>query len=266
MVDDRSFSWLSEVEGIIRQSLNSKLLSYRPETRHMPFHHRLLGQDRMALFSFIHSLNTTIGMSIYEPVAAFLVQQRFALVERQYEVGHYISENAQRAIESIMNQLTTGHYMTDIGREIEMIRRVCQQAPLNRINPVKVDLMARDKDGEIYLWDIKTAKPNRSNAKNLKRQLLTWVAVCLARQPDIVVHPCIAIPYNPYHPKPYKRWTTGATLSLAELQVGAEFWNFLSGCEVYQALLAVFQSVGEEMRADIDRIFHQLKEVPIHRH
>ncbi|MDR0411845.1 MAG: TdeIII family type II restriction endonuclease, partial [Treponema sp.] len=27
----------------------------------MPFHYRLLGRDRMALFSFIQSLNTTFG-------------------------------------------------------------------------------------------------------------------------------------------------------------------------------------------------------------
>jgi hypothetical protein len=32
----------------------------------MPFHARLLGQDRMALFSFIHSLNTNFGTSINE--------------------------------------------------------------------------------------------------------------------------------------------------------------------------------------------------------
>ena len=53
-----------EIEHTIRETLRNKLSSYKPETGHMPFHHRLLGKDRMALFSFIHSLNTTLGISI----------------------------------------------------------------------------------------------------------------------------------------------------------------------------------------------------------
>ncbi len=32
----------------------------------MPFHYRLLGKDRMALYSFIHSLNTAFGNSIFD--------------------------------------------------------------------------------------------------------------------------------------------------------------------------------------------------------
>jgi len=43
----------------------------------MPFHYRLLGRDRMALFSFIHSLNTTFGTSIFEPVAETLASLNF---------------------------------------------------------------------------------------------------------------------------------------------------------------------------------------------
>ncbi len=32
----------------------------------MPFHTRLLGTDRLALYSFIHSLNTNFGTSVFE--------------------------------------------------------------------------------------------------------------------------------------------------------------------------------------------------------
>jgi type II restriction enzyme len=49
----------------------------------MPFHTRLLGQDRMALFSFIHSLNTNFGTSIFEPVAKALALSSFASAESQ---------------------------------------------------------------------------------------------------------------------------------------------------------------------------------------
>jgi len=57
------------IEITKENSIKYKLNSYKPETINMPFHYRLLGKDRMALFSFIHSLNTTFGTSIFEPVA-----------------------------------------------------------------------------------------------------------------------------------------------------------------------------------------------------
>ena len=64
-----SKSQIKKIEYTIKDSLRRKFESYKPETKHMPFHYRLLGKDRMALYSFIQSLNTTFGTSIFEPVA-----------------------------------------------------------------------------------------------------------------------------------------------------------------------------------------------------
>ena len=69
---------------VIKNSLRQKFSHYRPETHEMPFHYRLLGRDRMALFSFIHSLNTTFGTSIFEPVAIAISETRFQKVEGQF--------------------------------------------------------------------------------------------------------------------------------------------------------------------------------------
>jgi hypothetical protein len=55
---------IKKIENTIKQCIRNKFLTYKPETNHMPFHYRLLGRDRMALFSFIQSLNTTFGTSI----------------------------------------------------------------------------------------------------------------------------------------------------------------------------------------------------------
>ena len=63
---------IKDIENTIKESIRSKLSNYNPETNNMPFHYRLLGKDRMALFSFIHSLNTTFGTSIFEPVAEII--------------------------------------------------------------------------------------------------------------------------------------------------------------------------------------------------
>jgi Type II restriction endonuclease, TdeIII len=81
-----------EIERIITSCLRNKFKNYKPESNHMPFHHALLGKDRMALFSFIQSLNTTFGTSIFEPVAASLAIKSYKLVKNQYIVGSQISE------------------------------------------------------------------------------------------------------------------------------------------------------------------------------
>lgn len=55
-----------EISQLLRNIVREKLRTYQPETEHMPFHHRLLGKDRYAMFSFIQSMNTTFGVSIWE--------------------------------------------------------------------------------------------------------------------------------------------------------------------------------------------------------
>ena len=44
----------TNIENILKESLRNKFQNYNPEPTVMPFHTRLLGKDRMALFSFIH--------------------------------------------------------------------------------------------------------------------------------------------------------------------------------------------------------------------
>lgn len=60
--------------------LKNKLENYKPEPASMPFHTRLLGKDRMALFSFIQSLNTNFGVTIFEPIAIEFAKTKFKLV------------------------------------------------------------------------------------------------------------------------------------------------------------------------------------------
>jgi len=89
---------IDKIKETIRESLRIKFSTYEPETNAMPFHYRLLGRDRLALFSFIHSLNTTFGTSIFEPVAETLASVRFAIAQKQFAVGDTITEQAQTEI------------------------------------------------------------------------------------------------------------------------------------------------------------------------
>ncbi|MBM3703154.1 MAG: TdeIII family type II restriction endonuclease [Actinobacteria bacterium] len=248
------------IENTIKDSLRKKFQKYEPETNQMPFHYRLLGRDRMALFSFIHSLNTTFGTSIFEPVAETLASLKFQFAQKQYVVGNTISEQAQSEIQHIMNDLTIGKNPNKAD-EIERIRKVCDKGTINKIKSVKVDLFAKNTDGTIHLFDLKTVKPNISNFKDFKRTLLEWVAIFLVKKPNAKINSYIAIPYNPYEPKPYERWTLKGMLDLdRELKVAKELWDFLGGDGAYDELLNCFERAGIELRPEIDAYFSKFKQ------
>ena len=185
------------VEDVLRTSLRNKFQNYNPEPASMPFHTRLLGKDRLALYSFIHSLNTNFGTSIFEPVALALAQKNFKVAVSQAKVGNEISSEAQVEIQKIIDGLTTAEASPNKIEEIERIRKVTQKGKMVKVKPTKIDLMFESKDGEYFLFDIKTAKPNAGGFKEFKRTLLEWVAVMLADNPKAKINTLIAIPYNP---------------------------------------------------------------------
>ena len=90
--------------------------------------------------------------------------------------------------------------------------------------------------------------------------MLEWIAILLYKNPTVNVHSYIAIPYNPYAPKPYKRWTLKGMLDLKqELKVAEEFWNFLGGENCYEELLDCFENAGLSLRAELDAYFAKFK-------
>ena len=95
----------SNIKNRLIEALRNKFENYKPETSSMPFHTRLLGKDRMALYSFIQSLNTNFGTSIFEPVAEELGLNHFGSIKRQMAVANTITKQAQRVIQDIMDSL-----------------------------------------------------------------------------------------------------------------------------------------------------------------
>lgn len=246
---------IRDTEQVLRDSLRHKFQNYKPEPASMPFHTRLLGKDRLALFSFIHSLNTNFGTSIFEPVALVLAKNKFKNI-KQTTAGNSISEGAHKQIQKIMDYLSTATSSPNKQKEIELIRKVCQKGPMQKVKLTKVDIMLESNDNQLYLFDLKTAKPNAGGFKEYKRTLLEWVAAVLASNPDAKVNTIVAIPYNPYEPKPYNRWTIRGMLDLDnELKVADEFWDFLGGKGAYKDLLNCFERVGIELRPEIDKYF-----------
>lgn len=251
----------AHIVDTIKICLKNKFHNYKPETDNMPFHYRLLGRDRMALFSFLQSLNTTFGTSIYEPVAKELAKIIFKEVHTQYKLGNIITQNAQNEIQKIMNRLSVGG-VVDKESETERIRKVAQSGKQNKLKSVKVDLFLVSKADEVFMFDLKTVKPNKGDFISYKRNMLEWLAVYFFQNPKVKTHTLISIPYNPYEPKPYMRWTMKGMLDLSkEVKIADEFWDFLAGKGTYKNLLDCFEQAGIELRPEIDNYFSKFNRI-----
>ena len=248
------------VENIIESALRRKLRNYNPEPAHMPFHTRLLGKDRMALYSFIHSLSTNFGTAIFEQVAKEIADGVFDKVRLQHKIKGTFSSGAQKAITEIINGLSSGKREPNHAEEITQISAHAQLGkPITkRLRSVDIYLT---RGNSVFLLDLKTAKPNVGGFEKHKQDMLEWAAAILYGNLDLDVRTVIAIPYNPYEPKPYARWTLRGMLEITnqnQLMVGREFWNFLAGKDVYSDLLHCFENVGYRMRREIDDYFKRI--------
>ena len=248
----------ARIKQTIATCLRSKFSNYVPENNEMPFHYRLLGRDRMALYSFMQSLLTTFGTSIFEPVAAELAKSKFVKVETQYAVGREIYAECQQSVQDIVNHLTYQPQPNKISELNELTKHL--HGSKNILKPAKVDLFVESLKGEQYLFDLKTAKPNKGDFQKFKQTLLEWAGIIYTSNPQAKVHTLIAIPYNPYEPKPYQFWTMAGMLDIQEeLKVAEGFWDFLGGDGVYTELLDCFEQVGIELRPEIDSYFAKFK-------
>ena len=251
---------VDKIRELLTDTVRDKLKKYRPETVHMPFHHRLLGKDRYAMFSFIQSINTTFGISIWEQVAVILAEGAGNYAERQYKLLGEIDSETEKLINDIHYKLRKGESAANKINEIDKIRNKIKKGEAKTDPDSVVDLFVKIGNEENY-FDITSAKPNMKEFVALKLKLLRWTALRLSQDKNVKVFTRLAIPYNPYHPEPYERWTLKGLYDLEreEILVGEDFWNFVACDDIYEELLDIFQGVGKELREEIDRKFAEFR-------
>jgi len=242
------------IKDYLIEKIRNKLNNYNPETHSMPFHYRLLGKNRMALFSFIHSINTMLGTSIFEKIGELILSDKAKEVKGQYRgLNGYISERAVICIDSILRDLKSTRRIPCKSKETEEILDVAKEGNLGNKIKKRVDVYAKMDDDTEYYFELKSAKPNINEFTGIKKQLLDWIAIRGSISQPVKIKTILAIPYNPYEPEPYQRWTLQGLFDLEnEVLVGKEFWDFLGGSNTYEDLLNVFEEAGLELYDEID--------------
>lgn len=248
----------NEIERLLITTVRDKLRSYEPETDAMPFHYRLLGRDRYAVFSFIHSMNTTFGASLWEQIAVILAKSAGYSAKQHYRLLGQIDDKTEETIRVLHRRLRAGEVTANRADEIKAIRASILPGEAEEDPDSVVDFYLNIGDQENY-FDLTSAKPNMKEFAALKLKLLRWDALALSRDKKANVWSRLAIPYNPYHPEPYERWTLKGLydLSSQEILVAEDFWNFVGGGNVFQPLLDTFQSAGKTLRPEIDKKFRE---------
>lgn len=220
----------------------------------MPFLARLIqDNEKIAAYSFIHSMATTLGMSIYEDVSVIIASETAEEAFRNYGVGGAISKEQKTVISNIVSKLRNGDRVAKINEEIkEVLDASAENGEFQKSANIADFYMKRD--GQEYYFEIKTVKPNIDVFEKSKTKLLEWVA---RRRMPVNVY--LAFPYNPYHPKPYHRFTeVGMMDSLNDFLVGDEYWDFIGGENTFPELLKTFDEVGKDFKAQLNKKFKQI--------
>ena len=243
---------INQIKSLLKEKINDKLENYTRETSSMPFLAKIMQDaEKVASYSFIHSLATTLGMSIYEKISEIVASTRYDTVKTSYDVEGEISNEENATISQILQEIKNGTRKSNKEQEIKEILQ-CKSKSGRKIK-IRADLFLKKGNDEYYI-EIKTAKPNIDVFAKSKEKLLQWVALRKMK-----VNTLLAIPYNPYHPEPYSRFTLQGYLDEdEELYVADKFWELLGGKGTYKEILDIFDEVGKELK---DKIQKKIKEV-----
>ena len=122
--DDMSLSHKqkTEIDNLLSSKIEGKLKSYGRETASMPFLSRIIqDSEKIAAYSFIHSISTSLGMSIYEDVSVIIASPHCDECFREYGVGGVISEEQKKVIGAIIRELRNKKRVPNIQKEIQAV-------------------------------------------------------------------------------------------------------------------------------------------------
>ena len=237
-----------KIKTLVKEVILSKIENYRAETEYKPFFQAIFTKEQILTHSVIHSFYTSFGQSIYEQLAKILGEGAGFEVHTQYDLLGEIDDKTESLVSKIDMDLRLKKRLPDMKKEIDEIKNSIQKGNSLADADKRVDLFIKKPDGTEIYFDITSTKPNMKEFVALKKKLLRWIGLRLSTDKNAKVITAIALPYNPYYPKPYSRWTKGNMYDQNQLMVGEDFWNFVADEEVYDEFLDIFKEIGEELR------------------
>lgn len=237
----------AQIKNLVNITIENKLKKYASESEYKPFFEAIFSKETIVIASIIQSFYTTFGMSIYEKIAEILAKNAGYKVRRQYDLPGIIDEQTETLITNICGNTNTN---PDKKNEIEQIRESIKSVNSQLVQDIdkRVDIfIVKPGNKELYV-DITTVKSNLKEFRALRKKMLRWCALRFSQEPEANIRTCIGIPYNPYHPNKYERWTANVCDSKEDILVQEDLWREFAGYNVFPELIELFEEIGDSLR------------------
>ena len=97
---------VERIKELLRSKLNDKLSKYSRETTSMPFLAKLMqDSEKVASYSFMHSLATMLGQSVYEQIAKIIALTHYDEAKTSYDVEGSMSNEENAKITQILQEI-----------------------------------------------------------------------------------------------------------------------------------------------------------------
>lgn len=236
------------VERFVRQQAGGAL--YRP------FHQALLPSVSWHPFSE-HSFATRTGGWIQD-MALIIGKQFHEEAQLQYDLTGYVRSAAKTTIDDILRRMNERADRRIPNRDKDLADVLAQQSPGGEETKHTVDLYLRRHDGAELFFELKTPFPNKGQARDMKRMILTVMAIKKGTDAEAYA----ASAYNPYsavgRSEPYL-WGMGTRQFLEvgrDFLLGVDFWRLVGDEDTYGEILQIASAVGRQLDPLVAELMH----------
>lgn len=246
------------MENVLNRRLIDEPWNYEDYKKKLPFHVALVPEEIWKSAKFERSFVTSLGMIGWQDIAKVIAEDKRVVAKCNFKIKGKINRNKLNKIYEILNRLERNEMKPNWNKELEEIMAETEKE-LKNISVI-ADLYVEDiKKKEKLCFEIKSPLPNSDQTRVSKEKLLKLYS--------LEGHPIdgayFALPFNPFgtkekynHPYPF-RWfnmRTDKVVIMAE-----SFWDLLGGKGTYEALVKVFEKVGNKYKGKIKKEYLGLK-------
>ena len=127
------------------------------------------------VYSAVHSMMTTFGMSFYEPIAKSIAEPKSEISETQWKSNLQVSKDRLRKIDEISADIGTKKRKLNIEKEADEILAIPNKNLIDDVDGQIVDFYFKRGRDEYYV-DIKTIGPNLPGFISMRKNNLKWIA------------------------------------------------------------------------------------------
>lgn len=239
---------ISAVEKGLKIAIENKMSTYKRETKYMPFMDGIFGKKNTAIYSFGISIATWFGQNTkggYEEIARILGEAAGKEVKTQYHIPYNINKTTSNKIYDLYQNIRKKKLNPDVDDLSKKIESFAEKGEGTHEDKV-VDVFIKDKENNLIFIDISSPKSNMKEAGALKLKLMNWLALGYANYEYNSISAIIGFPYNPYHPKPYSRFSTQIFDKDKDILIQEKFWDTIAGFKIYDDLIKTVQKVGDK--------------------